>query len=110
MIDDMTARRLSEATQKDYVRNVRNFTAFLGRSPEAKVVAAVVPSRRNKRRVIIIAPSRPDMPKKATQDAGVLKATAPYSRPASGVASRNAHDVVEPGRKTADVLRKRERP
>ena len=33
MIDDMTARRLSEATQKDYVRNMRNFTAFLGRSP-----------------------------------------------------------------------------
>ena len=34
MIDDMTARRLSEATQKDYVRNVRNFTApwILGRS------------------------------------------------------------------------------
>lgn len=34
MIDDMTARRLSEATQKDYVRNVRNFAAFLGRSPD----------------------------------------------------------------------------
>ena len=34
MIDDMTARRFSEATQKDYVRNVRNFTAFLGRSPD----------------------------------------------------------------------------
>jgi integrase/recombinase XerD len=34
MIDDMTARRLSEATQKDYVRSVRNFTAFLGRSPD----------------------------------------------------------------------------
>jgi site-specific recombinase XerD len=34
MIDDMTARRLSEATQKDSVRNVRNFTAFLGRSPD----------------------------------------------------------------------------
>jgi enoyl-CoA hydratase/carnithine racemase len=34
MIDDMTARRLSEATHKDYVRNVRNFTAFLGRSPD----------------------------------------------------------------------------
>jgi site-specific recombinase XerD len=32
MIDDMTARRFSEATQKDYVRNVRN--AFLGRSPD----------------------------------------------------------------------------
>ena len=34
LIDDMTARRFSEATQKDYVRNVRNFTAFLGRSPD----------------------------------------------------------------------------
>src|SRR6516225_11646851 len=34
MIDDMTARRFSEATQKDYVRNVRNFAAFLGRSPD----------------------------------------------------------------------------
>ena len=34
LIDDMTARRFSEATQKDYVRNVRKFAAFLGRSPD----------------------------------------------------------------------------
>ncbi len=34
MIDDMTARRFNEDTQRDYVRNVRNFTAFLGRSPD----------------------------------------------------------------------------
>jgi hypothetical protein len=34
MIDDMTARRFSEDTQRDYVRNVRNFAAFLGRSPD----------------------------------------------------------------------------
>ena len=34
MIDDMTARRFSEATQKEYVRNVRKFAAFLGRSPD----------------------------------------------------------------------------
>ncbi len=34
MIDDMRARRFSEDTQKDYVRNVRNFAAFLGRSPD----------------------------------------------------------------------------
>jgi integrase/recombinase XerD len=34
MIDDMTARRFSEATRKDYVRHVRNFAAFLGRSPD----------------------------------------------------------------------------
>ncbi|HEY1430436.1 MAG TPA: tyrosine-type recombinase/integrase [Stellaceae bacterium] len=34
MIDDMTARRYSEATRKDYVRHVRTFAVFLGRSPE----------------------------------------------------------------------------
>jgi site-specific recombinase XerD len=34
VIDDMTARRFSEDTKRDYVRNVRNFTAFLGRSPD----------------------------------------------------------------------------
>ena len=34
MIDDMTARRFSEATQKDYVGHVRKFAAFLGRSPD----------------------------------------------------------------------------
>jgi len=35
MIDDMTARRFKEKVQKDYVRHVRNFAAFLGRSPAA---------------------------------------------------------------------------
>jgi hypothetical protein len=34
MTDDMTARRISEPNRDDYVRNVRNFTAFLGRSPD----------------------------------------------------------------------------
>ncbi|HTZ67868.1 MAG TPA: site-specific integrase [Roseiarcus sp.] len=34
MIDDMRARRFSEDTQRDYVRNVRNFAAFLGQSPD----------------------------------------------------------------------------
>ncbi len=34
MIDDMTARRFTEDTQRDYGRNVRNFAAFLGRSPD----------------------------------------------------------------------------
>src|ERR1700756_958715 len=34
MIDDMTARRFKEKIQKDYVRHVRNFAAFLGRSPD----------------------------------------------------------------------------
>jgi site-specific recombinase XerD len=35
MIDDMTARRFKEKVQKDYARHVRNFAAFLGRSPDA---------------------------------------------------------------------------
>ena len=34
MIEDMTARRFKEKVQKDYVRHVRNFAAFLGRSPD----------------------------------------------------------------------------
>ncbi|MGO9743654.1 MAG: tyrosine-type recombinase/integrase [Roseiarcus sp.] len=35
MIDDMTARRFKAATQREYVRHVRNFAAFLRRSPAA---------------------------------------------------------------------------
>jgi integrase/recombinase XerD len=31
----MTARRFKEKVQKDYVRHVRNFAAFLGRSPDS---------------------------------------------------------------------------
>ena len=34
MIDDITARRFNEHTQRDDVRNVRMFAAFLGRSPD----------------------------------------------------------------------------
>ena len=34
MIDDMTARRFKEKVQKAYVRHVRTFAAFLGRSPD----------------------------------------------------------------------------
>ena len=34
LIDDITARRFSEDTKRDYVRNVRKFASFLGRSPD----------------------------------------------------------------------------
>jgi integrase/recombinase XerD len=34
LIDDMTARRYGEKVQKAYVRHVRTFAAFLGRSPD----------------------------------------------------------------------------
>jgi site-specific recombinase XerD len=35
MIEDMTSRRYQEKVQKDYLRHVRNFAVFLGRSPDA---------------------------------------------------------------------------
>ena len=34
LIDDMTARRFSEDTKRDYVRKVKKFATFLGRSPD----------------------------------------------------------------------------
>jgi integrase/recombinase XerD len=34
MIEDMTVRHFKEKVQKDYIRNVKNFTVFLGRSPD----------------------------------------------------------------------------
>ena len=33
MIEDMTVRGFGEKTQSDYIRHVKNFTTFLGRSP-----------------------------------------------------------------------------
>jgi Phage integrase, N-terminal SAM-like domain len=33
MIEDMTVRQFAEKTQDDYIRHVRTFTAFVGRSP-----------------------------------------------------------------------------
>src|SRR3954470_5053596 len=34
MIEDMTIRQFGEKTRRDYTRQVREFTAFLGRSPD----------------------------------------------------------------------------
>ena len=34
MIDDMTIRKMAPKTQADYIRAVKNFTDFLGRSPD----------------------------------------------------------------------------
>src|SRR5260221_12632485 len=35
MIEYMTIRGFGEKTQSDYIRHVKNFTIFLGRSPDA---------------------------------------------------------------------------
>jgi Phage integrase, N-terminal SAM-like domain len=34
MIEDMTVRNFGEKTRNDYIRHVKNFTAFLARSPD----------------------------------------------------------------------------
>ena len=34
MIEDMTVRGFGEKTQSDYIRHVKNFTMFIGRSPD----------------------------------------------------------------------------
>jgi hypothetical protein len=34
MRDDMVIRRIGEKTQNDYLRQVKAFTAFVGRSPD----------------------------------------------------------------------------
>src|SRR5262245_16440049 len=34
MIEDMTIRKFAPKTQRDYVQRVKNFAAFLGRSPD----------------------------------------------------------------------------
>ena len=34
MIEDMTVRNFVDKTRNDYIRHVRTFTAFLGRSPD----------------------------------------------------------------------------
>jgi hypothetical protein len=33
MIEDMSVRKFGEATQRDYIRHVKTFSTFLGRSP-----------------------------------------------------------------------------
>jgi integrase/recombinase XerD len=35
MIEDMTIRKFAPKTQHDYVQRIKNFAAFLGRSPDA---------------------------------------------------------------------------
>src|SRR5207245_450708 len=37
MIEDMTVRNFVEKTRNDYIRQVRTFTAFLGRSPDQAI-------------------------------------------------------------------------
>jgi integrase/recombinase XerD len=34
MIEDMTIRKLAPKTQQGYIRSIKDFTAFLGRSPD----------------------------------------------------------------------------
>ena len=41
MIEDMTIRKLAPKTQQGYIRTVKDFAAFLGRSPDTASVEDV---------------------------------------------------------------------
>ena len=43
MIEDMNVRGFSEKTRNDYIRNVRAFAAFLGRSPDTATAEDFAP-------------------------------------------------------------------
>ena len=43
MIEDMTVRNFVEKTRNDYIRHVRTFTAFLGRSPDTATPEDLAP-------------------------------------------------------------------
>jgi integrase/recombinase XerD len=63
MIEDMTARRFREKVQEDYVRHVRTFSEFLGRSSDTATSADLRrfrtwPSNKSARR-----PSTPPSPR-----------------------------------------------
>ena len=45
MIDDMTLRKLSPKTQSGYIRAVKSFTRFLGRSPDSATADDLRPSQ-----------------------------------------------------------------
>jgi integrase/recombinase XerD len=45
MIEDMTVRNFSEKTRNDYIRHVKTFTAFLGRSPDKATAEERAPAR-----------------------------------------------------------------
>src|SRR3954466_6834619 len=47
MIEDMTIRKLAPKTQHDYVQRVKNFAAFLGRSPDMASFEDVRPYQRH---------------------------------------------------------------
>jgi hypothetical protein len=44
LIDDMTMRRFSQETQRNYIRDVGRFASFLGRSPFGMVLGLANPS------------------------------------------------------------------
>jgi hypothetical protein len=42
MLEDMTVRNFVEKTRNDYIRQVKTFTAFLGRSPDTCAFRVIV--------------------------------------------------------------------
>ena len=49
MIEDMRLRKLGEKTQSGYIRGVKNFTRYLGRSPDTAAAECRVSPRGTRR-------------------------------------------------------------
>src|ERR1700682_5382697 len=47
MIEDMTVRNFVEETRNNYIRHVRTFTAFLGRTPDTALPRSHLPHQPN---------------------------------------------------------------
>ena len=77
MIEDMTIRKLAPKTQHDYVQRVKNFAAFLGRSPD---MASFEDVRRYQLHL-------------AASGVGVPTSTRPYRRCVSSSGSRSGATI-----------------
>ena len=112
MIDDMSVRRFSRATQRNYVRDVGRFATFLGRSPDTATPEDVRQFQIEQREAGVPTPTmnsivsalrffftqtidRPDLARKLVRAAHPRNLPVVLSRDEAGaVAERDHHDQV----------------
>ena len=84
MIEDMTIRKLAPKTQQGYIRTIKNFAAFLGRSPDTASFEDV------RRFQLHLAASGAGVP---TLNQTVIGAAVLFQGHAQATRHRRAHDV-----------------
>jgi integrase/recombinase XerD len=85
MIEDMTVRGFKEDTRRDYVRHVRAFAAFIGRSPDTATAEDVRLFQLHQRESGIQPPSRLPAMYRLFQHVGADPALPRSSRSAHGI-------------------------